>query len=164
MVVPPLAKIGYLFTVFANLNRSVRKPETCLSPKIRFDRLDYYRFYITDMFGSNCRTRDQQCARPPPRQRLKPEPKFGRLCPETGDLILPGGRRWRRQREYDERAIADTILAQSEIIQGKALGYILNTSSYCHISRSTSAMSTRNWMPIRFGCDRSMSCYNTNWC
>ncbi|CAG4980568.1 unnamed protein product [Parnassius apollo] len=53
----------------------------------------------------------------------KPQPKFGRLNPEGRSLILPGGRRWRRPgEEYNEEKIAETILAQSEIIQGKTLG------------------------------------------
>ncbi|CAH2064694.1 unnamed protein product, partial [Iphiclides podalirius] len=69
-------------------------------------------------------SKDQNQARTAPHQpRAKPEPKFGRLHPDTGELILPGGRRWRRFRnEYDEESIAETILAQSEIIQGRALG------------------------------------------
>ncbi|KAG6464709.1 hypothetical protein O3G_MSEX014683, partial [Manduca sexta] len=49
----------------------------------------------------------------------KPQPKFGPLDPEERRRVLPAGRRWRT---YDEQAIAETIQAQSELIQGKVLG------------------------------------------
>ncbi|XP_013178882.1 PREDICTED: uncharacterized protein LOC106126002 isoform X3 [Papilio xuthus] len=53
----------------------------------------------------------------------RPQQKFGWMKPEPRPIKLFGGRRWRRPgEEYTEEQIAETILANSELIQGKTMG------------------------------------------
>ncbi|KAJ0184372.1 hypothetical protein K1T71_000795 [Dendrolimus kikuchii] len=59
--------------------------------------------------------------RPTPRVG-KPKPVFGPLNPDR-PVVLPGGRRWRGPQDaYNEELIKETLTAQAELIQGKALG------------------------------------------
>lgn len=61
--------------------------------------------------------------RPTPRVG-KPKPVFGPLTPAERPLVLPGGRKWRKPKDaYNEQFIAETLTAQAELIQGKAMGY-----------------------------------------
>ncbi|XP_063372021.1 titin-like isoform X2 [Cydia amplana] len=60
--------------------------------------------------------------RPTPRVG-KPKPVFGPLTPSERPVVLPGGRKWRKPKDaYNDAFIAETLTAQAELIQGKALG------------------------------------------
>ncbi|XP_048003088.1 titin-like [Leguminivora glycinivorella] len=60
--------------------------------------------------------------RPTPRVG-KPKPAFGPLTPSERPVVLPGGRKWRKPKDaYNDAFIAETLTAQAEMIQGKALG------------------------------------------
>lgn len=57
-------------------------------------------------------------------QTNRPQQMFGWMNPEPRPIKLFGGRRWRRPgEEYTEEQIAETILAHSELIHGKTMGY-----------------------------------------
>nr|XP_026483135.1 uncharacterized protein LOC113391391 isoform X2 [Vanessa tameamea] len=56
-----------------------------------------------------------------PQTRVKPSPMFGPAPPER-PLVLPGGRKWKKSREYDEELIQETLTAQAEVIKGNAIG------------------------------------------
>ncbi|XP_050359933.1 uncharacterized protein LOC126779858 [Nymphalis io] len=56
-----------------------------------------------------------------PQIQNKPTPMFGPAPPER-PLILPGGRKWKKSREYDEELIQETLTAQAEVIKGNAIG------------------------------------------
>nr|XP_053622281.1 titin-like isoform X5 [Plodia interpunctella] len=59
--------------------------------------------------------------RPTPRVG-KPKPVFGNGDQER-PLVLPGGRKWRGPKDaYNDQFIAETLSAQAEMIQGKAMG------------------------------------------
>ncbi|KAI8431758.1 hypothetical protein MSG28_016194 [Choristoneura fumiferana] len=65
---------------------------------------------------------EKQKKRPTPRVG-KPKPVFGPLTPAERPLVLPGGRKWRKPKDaYNEQFIAETLAAQAELIQGKAMG------------------------------------------
>ncbi|XP_063372028.1 golgin subfamily A member 6-like protein 25 isoform X8 [Cydia amplana] len=68
--------------------------------------------------------------RPTPRVG-KPKPVFGPLTPSERPVVLPGGRKWRKPKDaYNDAFIAETLTAQAELIQGKALG---NTYESVHL-------------------------------
>lgn len=48
----------------------------------------------------------------------------GPLTPQERPLVLPGGRKWRNERDaFNEDFIAEIISSQAELIMGSTLGY-----------------------------------------
>lgn len=53
----------------------------------------------------------------------------GPLTPQGRPVVLPGGRRWRNERDaFNEDFIKEVISSQAELIAGNALGYFQNKS------------------------------------
>ncbi|KPJ14045.1 Copper chaperone for superoxide dismutase [Papilio machaon] len=67
--------------------------------------------------------KDKKLFEPQMTHKNRPQQKFGWMKPEPRPIKLFGGRRWKRPgEEYTEEQIAETILAHSELIQGKTMG------------------------------------------
>lgn len=56
----------------------------------------------------------------------------GPLTPQGRPVVLPGGRRWRNERDaFNEDFIAEIISSQAELIAGNALGYYIYFNITC---------------------------------
>lgn len=56
-------------------------------------------------------------------RRLSKE-RGGPLTPQGRPVVLPGGRKWRNERDaFNEDFIKEVISSQAELIAGNALGY-----------------------------------------
>lgn len=54
---------------------------------------------------------------------LPTKSRDGPKTPSERPLVLPGGRKWRNERDaYNEEFIAETMSAHAELINGSALG------------------------------------------
>lgn len=55
--------------------------------------------------------------------RRLPKELGGPLTPQERPLVLPGGRKWRNERDaFNEEFIAEVISSQAELITGSTLG------------------------------------------
>lgn len=55
--------------------------------------------------------------------RRLPKSQGGPLTPQERPLVLPGGRKWRNEKDaFNEDFIAEIISSQAELIMGSTLG------------------------------------------